>query len=82
MGACVELALDHARRTKSTSRFSTWPTGAFHLDKLPRKVTKAYLLADSAHTPLKMTQTGDALDLQLPAKAPDAIASVLVLETK
>jgi alpha-L-fucosidase len=59
-----------------------WPTGAFHLDKVPRKVTRAYLLADSAHTPLKMTQAGDALDIQLPAKAPDAIASVVVLETK
>ena len=59
----------------------TWPTGAFHLDKLPRKVTKSYLLADSAHKPLKLTQTGDALDIQLPAKPLDPIATVVVLES-
>jgi alpha-L-fucosidase len=59
----------------------TWPSGAFHLDKMPRRVTKAYLLADAAKTPLKLTHTGDGLDIALPAKAPDAIASVVVLDT-
>jgi len=59
----------------------SWPTGSFHLDKLPRPVTSAYLLSDPTHTPLKLTRTGDALDVQLPANAPDPIASVLVLET-
>jgi alpha-L-fucosidase len=58
-----------------------WPAGAFHLANVPRKVTKAYLLADSAHKPLELTQTGDALDVQLPAKPLDPIATVLVLET-
>jgi len=56
-------------------------TGGFHLDRLPRPVTSAYLLSDPTHTPLKLTHTGEALDVQLPANAPDAIASVLVLET-
>jgi alpha-L-fucosidase len=60
----------------------TWPTGAFHLDKLPRTVTSAYLLADPKHKPLKLTQSNGALDVQLPAKALDPIATVLVLETK
>ena len=59
----------------------TWPTGSFHLGKLPRKVSGAYLLADPSHTPLKLTQTGDALDIQLPAKSLDPIATVLVLNT-
>jgi alpha-L-fucosidase len=59
----------------------TWPAAAFHLDKVPRKVTKAYLLADSAHKPLKFTQAAGAVDIQLPAQAPDPIASVVVLET-
>jgi alpha-L-fucosidase len=58
----------------------TW-TDFFRLDKLPRKVTSAYLLADPAHTPLKMTQTGDSLEVHLPAKALDPIATVLVLNT-
>jgi alpha-L-fucosidase len=57
----------------------TWPNGSFHLNKVPRKVTGAYLLADPSHTPLKMTQTGDSLEVQLPAKALDPIATVLVL---
>ena len=58
-----------------------WPAGSFHVDKLPRKVARAYLLADAAHTPLKFTQTGDGLDVQLPAKPLDSIATVLVLDT-
>ena len=58
----------------------TW-TDFFRLDKMPRKVTSAYLLADPAHTPLKFTQTGDSLEVHLPAKALDPIATVLVLNT-
>ena len=58
-----------------------WPNGSFHLDKLPRKVTSAYLLADPAHKSLKLTRNGDSLEVQLPAQALDAIASVLVLKT-
>jgi alpha-L-fucosidase len=60
-----------------------WPAGSFHLAdvaKLSRKVTGAYLLSNPKHTPLKLTRTGDALDIQLPAAAPDPIASVVVLE--
>jgi alpha-L-fucosidase len=58
-----------------------WPAGAFHLDKMPRKVTGAYLLADSAHKPLKFTQAGGAVDVQLPAKPLDPVATVVVLTT-
>ncbi|HEY8997602.1 MAG TPA: hypothetical protein VIM60_06870, partial [Edaphobacter sp.] len=56
-------------------------TGSFHVDKMPRKVTGAYLLADKAHKPLKFTQNGTALDVQLPSTALDPIATVLVLNT-
>ncbi len=58
-----------------------WPQGAFHLDKLPRKVTRAYLLADSHHKPLKWTQTDGTLNVELPTKALDPVATVLVLDT-
>jgi alpha-L-fucosidase len=58
-----------------------WPTARFHLDKMPRTVTNAYLLADPAHAPLKFTQKAGAVDITLPAAAPDPIASVVVLET-
>ena len=58
-----------------------WPSnGVFHLDKLPRKVTGAYLLAD-AQKPLELTHSGDGLDVHLPEKALDPIATVLVLTT-
>ena len=60
----------------------TWPTGAFHLDKMPRAVTKVYLLADKAHKPLKFTQDGGSVDVQLPARPLDPIATVVVLETE
>ena len=59
-----------------------WPANAtFHLDKLPRKVTSAYLLADKARKPLKLTRSGNSLDVHLPEKALDPIATVLVLNT-
>ena len=58
-----------------------WPAPAFHLDKMPRKVTGAYLLADKAKTPLKVTKNGDGLDIALPEHKPDPIATVLVLRT-
>jgi alpha-L-fucosidase len=58
-----------------------WPKGTFHLDKMPRNVTSAYLLADPAHKPLKVTRSGSGIDVQLPAQALDPIATVLVLNT-
>src|SRR5271170_5058379 len=60
----------------------TWPAGSFHLDSVPRTVTSAYLLADPTHKPLKVTPTGSGVDIQLPAKALDPIATVLVLNTR
>ena len=56
-----------------------WPGATFHLDKVPRAVTGAYLLADEARTPLKMTKRGNGVDVELPERAPDPIATVLVL---
>ena len=53
----------------------------FHLDKMPRKITRAYMLADPAHTALKLLPVGTGVDVMLPPTAPDPIASVLVLET-
>jgi len=44
-------------------------------------VTGAYLLADAAHTPLKVTKQGGGIDVALPEKPLDPIATVLVLAT-
>ena len=58
----------------------TWPGETFHLDKLPRKVSGAYLLADPSHKALKISHTGDGLDVHLPAQMPDPLATVVVLK--
>jgi alpha-L-fucosidase len=60
-----------------------WPDGGkFELAKASQKIGKAYLLADAAKKPLKITQSGGGVTVSLPEKAPDAIATVLVLETR
>jgi alpha-L-fucosidase len=58
-----------------------WPAGGFHLDKLPRRVKSAYLLADPSRKPLKLVRNGDSLDVELPVKPLDPVATVLVLST-
>jgi alpha-L-fucosidase len=58
-----------------------YPSGGFELSRVDGKVKKAYLLADAKHSSLKLKQTGDKVNVTLPASAPDAIDSVLVLET-
>jgi alpha-L-fucosidase len=73
------------RSTTTASRlyihFFEWPGTKFQLSKVPRQVTGAWLLADSAQSPLKVTRTAEGIDVTLPAKAPDPTASVLVLKT-
>jgi alpha-L-fucosidase len=58
----------------------TWPGETFHLDNVPRKVMGAYLLADPLRRPLKISHTGNSLDVSLPGKMPDPLATVLVLK--
>ena len=58
-----------------------WPTSAFHLSGVKDKVTKAYLLADPTRRALEVKQDDGGVSVSLPEKAPDAIASVLCLET-
>jgi alpha-L-fucosidase len=60
----------------------SWPQGSFHLANVPREVIGAYLLADHNHTPLKIAKSGTGIDVSLPGKALDPIATVLVLSTK
>jgi alpha-L-fucosidase len=58
-----------------------WPGATFHLDKVTRNVTGAYLLADKARTPLRVAKRSGGLEVELPQRAPDPIATVLVLTT-
>ena len=59
-----------------------WPGKTFHVDAGDVQAKSAYLLADTKHAPLKFTQNGKTLDVQLPEKALDPIDTVLVIETK
>jgi alpha-L-fucosidase len=60
-----------------------WPdNGKFEVPAVKNKITRAYLLADPKHRKLKFKQTDQGVSLTLPDKAPDAIASVVYLETK
>jgi alpha-L-fucosidase len=58
-----------------------WPGATFHLDSVPRHVTGAYLLADSDRKQLNVTRAGGGINVALPEKALDPIATVLVLTT-
>ncbi len=53
-----------------------WPGGKFALPKFPNKITRAYLLADPAHTAL----TVEGGSVTLPAAAPAGLAPVLCVE--
>ena len=59
-----------------------WPAGQIQLPGVKGKITKAYLLADQRHHPLKFQQTTQGVTIELPEKAPDAIASVLCLKVR
>jgi alpha-L-fucosidase len=58
-----------------------WPGTSFHLDRMPREVSAAYLLADKERTPLKVTKAGQGIEVSLPIQALDPVATVLVLRT-
>lgn len=59
----------------------SWPTsGTFHVPALSRKVTGAYLLVGKKA--VKFTQTAGGVDLVLPAKGLDPMATVVVLDAK
>jgi len=58
-----------------------WPGATFHLNRVPRNVTGAFLLADASKKALKVTKSASGVDIELPSHAIDPIATVLVLET-
>jgi alpha-L-fucosidase len=57
-----------------------WPGDKFELAGVKGNVTKAYLLADPQRQPLTVSQGEGKVTVNLPAKAPDPVASVLCLE--
>ena len=57
-----------------------WPKGELIVPGLKNAVEKAYLLADSGKTELKTSKKDNDLAIELPAEAPDKVASVIVVE--
>jgi alpha-L-fucosidase len=58
-----------------------WPkNGTLTVATADTPVTRAYLLADATQQNLKIKKGPDGWHVQLPKKAPDAIASVIVIE--
>jgi alpha-L-fucosidase len=60
--------------------FFQWPSGGFSLPPKAPAVRRAYLLADPSRQ-VAMEERDGRVTLLLPSKAPDPIASVVVLET-
>ena len=58
-----------------------WPGTTFTLKNVPRRVTAAWLLADPARKPLKVTRTAGGIEVGLPGAAVDPVATVVVLKT-
>ena len=56
-----------------------WPKGTLEVPLPEQEITKAYLLADPGKE-LELKKGESSLAISVPAKAPDAIASVIVLE--
>jgi alpha-L-fucosidase len=67
------------KRGKYFIHLFQWPNGTFELDGVKSKIKKSYLLVDSKNK-LKVNQSGDKVSITLPARAPDTVDSVLVLE--
>jgi alpha-L-fucosidase len=69
------------KRGKIYVMIFNWPAvGKFELPSLQSKVKRAYLLA--GHKRLKFEQAESGITLDLPAEAPDKIASVVCVELK
>jgi len=60
-----------------------WPADGFYLAQVPRNVTGAYLLSASGNLPVRTTRDhAGGINFSLPKQAPNAVASVLVLQTQ
>jgi alpha-L-fucosidase len=59
-----------------------WPAGKMELPGVKGQITAARLLGVASTESLKFQQTPQAVTVQLPEKAPDAIASVLCLQVE
>ena len=57
-----------------------WPAGRLEVQGMTSQVSKAYLLGDAKHAPLKFSQKDGTFSVELAGNAPDPIATVVCLE--
>jgi alpha-L-fucosidase len=78
--------LDWGRCTRKTDKLYLhvydWPKKELIVPGLKDTVANAYLLADPGKKTLTVSRRGDDVAIQIPEKAPDAIASVVVVNLK
>jgi alpha-L-fucosidase len=76
--------LDWGRATQKPGKIFLhvfhWPEAQLDVPGLKNKVVKAYLLADPGHATLEFATANGKTMIRVPAKAPDPIDSVVVLE--
>lgn len=79
-GRCTQKPLPGGKTRLYLHVFS-WPEDKLlTVAGLENKPSAAYLLSDSARTPLRVTQQGGATVIAVPAAAPDPIDTVIVLD--
>jgi len=79
-GRCTRKALESGD-TRLYLHVFDWPEdGLLAVPGIYNEAIQACLLADAGRTPLEVWRDGGALVVQLPAEAPDAIDSVVVLD--
>jgi len=78
-GRCTQKPIDGGVRL--FLHVFEWPSdGKLVVPGILNQAKQAYMLADPKHTPLVVGRNEDALVISVPAKAPDAISSVVVLD--
>jgi len=78
-GRCTQKAIDGGARLYL--HVFDWPVdGKLIVPGILSQAKQAYLLSDSKHSPLSVSRLEDAIVVSVPAKAPDAINSVVVLD--
>jgi hypothetical protein len=77
----MELALNHWPSKIYFELFS-WPTERFHLDNVRVKSPVDTCSRAKNHNPLKVAKSNTGIDIILPDKAIDLVATVLVRSMK
>jgi len=80
-GRCTQIAI--AGGTRLYLHVFNWPAdGKLIVPGIYNKAKQAYLLADSKKAALKVGRKEDSLVLEVPARAPDPLNSVVVLDVE